>query len=117
MKFEFARTTDVTKYALSDNFGYTQNGYSKIFVCPDVWDTHVLRILEGFNEDYEECENKVLVEWNQIPHDYKGQNIDIKRLDWLLEEDSIDLSNWDYKCYNSIEDAIESIDQGYGINK
>lgn len=113
MKFEFAKYTDITDYAKKVVPEY--NEYERVFICPDVWDFWICRILKGFNEDYEESPESFLVERNKIPMKSKGERISSTyKLKLILEED--DFGNWDCKEADSLEKCIEIVDGGYGIN-
>jgi len=96
---------EVTSKAIKINKDYIRSGYTRIFYCSDVKDTWLVRILPGYDEAYEPCEGKILLERNLIqghPH-----------LKYILEED--DFSNWDYGEYDSMEEIIEVLDGGFGI--
>lgn len=94
--------------------------FERIFICSDTWDFWIARICKDTYDDprngYETAEGYYLVERNKIAKDRKGQDISSQRqLIKILEED--DLSNWDCENNDSLEDAIEMIDGGWGINE
>jgi len=47
MKFEFVKATEITEIAMT-NPEYKKNGYLRVFICPDVLDIWLLRILRGY---------------------------------------------------------------------
>ena len=53
MEFDFAKYTEITDYAFKINPEYKKSGYIRLFICPDVWDFWFVRILQGYNEEYE----------------------------------------------------------------
>ncbi len=119
MRLEFARYTDITEFAKKlhpDKY----NEYNKIFICSDVKTVWVARVLEGYDEDYNNCEDSFILERNNIDR-YEAS--DMKRMTLLgkserfveiiLEED--DLSNWDFEVCDSEEEAIDMLDDGFGI--
>lgn len=114
MKFEFAKYTDVTGLALKVNPEYEANHYERVFLCSDTKVFWIARILTGFGEDYEPIDGSYIVEREQVSKSAKSECLThIKAID-LLEGDSFE--NWDYTVCDSIEEAIELIDDGCGIN-
>ena len=114
MKFEFAKYTDVTEMAFRNNPEYESNSYIKIYLCPDVNDVWLARILEGVNEDYEPEEGSYILEREKIPNDVKGQKMTISRAINIIKEDSFE--NWDIEVSEDLEELIEMLDDGFGIN-
>lgn len=114
MNFEFGKTTEVTALAISVNPEYSRSGYTRIFLCADVNDVHLLRVLPGFGEDYERDENAVIVECNEIPNDYKHQALTRQMAQEILKND--DMDNYSYHVFYTMNAAIWSIDQGFGIS-
>jgi len=113
MKFDFGKATDITEFA-KNNFSDMYECYEKIYITPDTNDYHILRILKGFGEDYEEDLDSFILEHNMIRKP-KGDTITgITKLRKILSED--DGGNWAYKVYSSIDDCIENVDGGFGIN-
>ena len=121
MKFEFAKYTDVTKYAKELS---KENGdmgeykiYEKILICPDTNDTWVARVQVGYNSDYNTVKDAVIIERNNI--DGEGAKYtNINAVDFckkILMADMEDGCNWDVTDCDSIEDAIERLDDGFGI--
>lgn len=123
---------------------YSYSNFKGVYVCMDTNDFWVCRVSEGHNANYQKEEGKFLVERNKIDK-YDIVDFYIKRnenndntysigrktrdvfLDSLEMEDLIKtvlifdddngLENWDdYECGN-LEEAIEIIDDGYGIIK
>lgn len=113
MKFEFAKYSEITDYAFERSFMYKNDGYTRLFICPDVWDFQLIRVLPGFNKDYEPEEGKILVEHNMIPMDRKCQTLTIRKLNEIIDED--DFSNYDYFEFTNMEDVIDSIADIHGI--
>ena len=113
LEFEFAKYYDVTEFAKHHNPQY--NDFEKIYVCVDVTDYWVARIVKDTNEEYETEEGTFLVERNMIAKD-RGRGIKSRQqLIGVLDED--DLSNWDCTEATSLDEAIEMIDGGFGINE
>lgn len=113
MRFEFAKATDITTFAKSE-MPEMYGEYEKIYITPDTNDYHILRILKGFDEDYEVNENKVIIEHQMIPKTKTDKIHTLEKLRKILEED--DGGNYDYKVKNSVEECIEIVDGGFGIN-
>ena len=113
MRFEFAKFTDVTEYAHSLELAYLE--YEKVYICPDTNDAWIGRILVGYDDEYNKNPEKVLVERNNIDG-YGAKYYNIKSPNYakmVLQED--DFCNWDvYEC-ESLAEAIELLDDGYGI--
>lgn len=122
-------------------FSYTKDYCKGLFICEDTHDIWICRILEGYNEDYEQEEGKYLIERNKIDK-YEfceflqkqindDSEIDNRRTrDYYIDEcfsindvieniilmdDDNGLENWDIKKCNSYEEAINVLDDGYGI--
>ena len=119
-KLEFGKYTEVTKRAKEFNKEFF-NENERVFICPDVHNFWIAKILVGINEDYEEQEDCVLIERNNIdevnvkylkmPHRLSDDEL----IDLILNIDSEDGSNWDVLECDSIEDAIEQLSDGFGI--
>lgn len=117
MKLEFGKYTEITDFAKKVNPGMYEQ-YEKIYICPDTNNWWVCCILKGFNQNYEEEPEMYLVERNNpdYPNYSKCDNkfLNVKTVKEVLED--WDGSNWDVtECY-SLEEAIEIIDGGFGIN-
>lgn len=112
MRFEFGRTTEITEFAKKYNPDYKD--YLRIFICPDVWDFHILRIIKGYNEDYEKDEKSYIFEHQKIKTGEKSKKISsFSQLKEIINED--DMGNWDYyQSYDLIE-LFDRIDGGFGI--
>jgi len=124
MILEFAKYTEVTTRAREiDEVVYKQ--YEKVFVCPDVHNFWIIKILIGYNEEYIEDDDKVLIERNKI-NEVSAKHLDNSSdlalsndelIDFVLKTDAEDGSNWDVLECDSIDDAISHIDGGYGLVK
>lgn len=114
MKFEYAKYTDVTELAFEMNPLYAENGYVKVFMCEDTKVFWISRVLKGFDEEYEHDENSYLVERKRIDKFDRIEKLSVGKAKRLLKSD--ELENWDYYQFDSLEEAIESIDGGYGLN-
>lgn len=113
MKFEFAKATDITEFAKNKMADFYKE-YEKVYITPDTNDYHILRILKGYDEDYEPNEDKVILEHQMIPKTKRETINSLNKLRSILEED--DGGNYDYKVKDSVEECIEIVDGGYGIN-
>ena len=114
MKFEFAKYTEVTELAFKVNPEYQANSYERIFLCCDTKVFWIARILKGYGEDYEEIEGSYIVERDRKDKWAKTEKLNRPKAEKLLIND--ELENWDYEVYDCLEDAIESLDGGFGIN-
>lgn len=111
LKFEFGKYTEVTEFA--KEHGTFESCYTRFFVCTDTWDYWFIRLLVGYDEDYNPCEGAFLIERNNIPKDNKTDMITLAKLKEIVEED--DGSNYDYEPASTEEEALEMIDGGFGI--
>lgn len=116
MILEFGKYTDITNFAKKVNPTMFE-GYEKVYICPDTQNWWLSCINKDLNEDYETEEGKYLVEradldypdGNRCSKLYLNSNVVRKAiLDW--EGD-----NWDNYETDSLEEAIEVVDGGYGI--
>jgi hypothetical protein len=118
MKFEQAIYTDITELALEVNPNYTNEGYVKFFICADVWDFWFIRILKGQrcddDEGYVPDEDNYIMERNNIPMDFKCEKLYVAKVKQLIENDGGD--NWDLEQSEDIEELIEMLDNGFGLN-
>ena len=115
MKFEFGKYTDITELYKKYNEDLQEgDGYIKFFICLDVNDFWIIRVLKDFNAEYEKEEGAFLLERNMIQKDSKQQSLNLSKVKELIIED--DFSNWDIKEYFDLEELIDDIDGGYGIN-
>lgn len=122
-------------------FSYTKNCYKGLYICFDTHDIWISRVQEGINGEYEEEEGKWLIERNKIDkYDFceflkEKKNDDSNITDRLtrdfyidkcfpaneilenviLMDDDAGLENWDNCECDSLEEAIEVIDGGFGI--
>ncbi len=120
---------------------YQKDSYKELFICSDTHDFWICRLQEGYNSVYEQEEGKWLIERNKIDkYEFceflkKQKNDDspiTKR--WsrdyyidkcfsveeiietvILMDDDQGLEGWDILECDSKEEAIESIDGGFGI--
>ena len=139
---KYYKATDKLNELLQENkvFSYTEDYCKDLFICEDTHVFWVCRILEGYNEEYEVEEGMWLVERNRIDkYDFinfieekckeklmvknrrdRDNIIACMKIEFLIEniilyDDKQGLENWDnYEC-DSYEDAINLIDDGYGI--
>lgn len=118
MKFEFAKYTEITDFAFEVNPNYKNEGYVRFFICQDVWDFWFVRILKGYesveNEGYVENEGNYILERNKISMDKKGQKLTLLKVREIILEDYG--SNWDLQQGEDIDELIDMIDNGFGIN-
>ncbi len=115
MKFEFAKCTEITElYKKHCDLLQDNDGYIKFYMCLDVNDFWILRVLENRNEEYEEEEGVYLIERCRVPKDSKRQGLSISKAIQLVKDDIFE--NWDVVEYNSLDAVIEVVDGGFGIN-
>lgn len=64
---EFLRNYDITEYVKKyhDSLGYGES-LAKYYVCEDVWDFHIYRVIVGYNAEYDEDDSAKLIEQNDI---------------------------------------------------
>jgi len=117
-KLEFAKYTDVTKAAkeLDQDF-YGQ--YEKVLICPDVKTVWISKILKGYDEDYNQVENSIIIERNNLD-DFSAKEIDLFNnhdnfIKILFEADIDDGCNWDVTPADDMEDALDMLSDGFGI--
>lgn len=113
MEFEFAKYTEITDYALEVNPSLKDSNVIRVFICPDVWDFWFVRILQGYNEDYEQEEGSYILERNKIEMDKKGEKLTLSKVKKIIQED--DGSNWDLIQGYDLEELIDILDDGFGI--
>lgn len=113
MGFEFGKFTEITDIAFKENSEYEANKYIRAFICPDVWDFHLIRILKGYGEDYENDEDSYIMERNKIPMDRKCHGLTIRKVREIVQEDCFD--NWDYYQSYDLNELIDRVDGGFGI--
>lgn len=120
---------------------YTKDYCKKLYICNDTLDIWVARIQEGYNEKYEQEDGKWLIERNDIDknelYDYLREKfgngateITSRRMreDYINKlpikdvlkaiiqlDDEKGLENYDSKECDSLEEAIDILDGGYGI--
>ena len=131
---QFAKYYDVTTIMHEE---YKKAGYSNIYICQDVTDYHIIRVLPNYNEEFEYEEGKILVEMENISiwevlesydEDSTGLNKnDIHDMLSVFSDENIfkhimqidceehGMENYDIKEVESLEEAEEIIDGGFGI--
>ena len=143
MKFaKYYNATNMMKKLIKEEklFTYKDAGIKGLYVCLDTHDMWICRIIEGFNSEYEEVQDKWLVERNKIDkyslidfietkenkkYDVRNRydredvldSLDINNLiKYVIEyDDEEGMENWDnYEC-DSLEECVEVIDGGFGI--
>lgn len=115
MKFEFATYTDITELYKKHSMCLTEgDGYIKFFICLDVNDIWLVRVIEGFDEDYNKQEGSYLLERNNIAKENKSDGLSLTKVIEIIKED--DFSNWDVEQYDDLEELIFDIDGGHGLN-
>lgn len=142
-RFRLGHNYDVTEYYKKT--GYGSNCCARYFVCADVFDFHVYRIIVGYNSEYEEEPRTKLIEQGDIDkrdvleavEEDMGMKIfcgNIKQFpDCLINADFEDMGfksiikavvrldsgdNFDLKEYRfdtPIDELVNKIDAGYGI--
>ena len=118
IKLEFGKYTDITNFAKSvssEMYGM----YEKIYICPDTNNWWISLIQEGYDEDYEPSPGTYLIERNnpEYPNGGRLPQIVLTRPDGFIKDVLLD---WDGSCWDnyeadSLEEAIEVVDGGYGI--
>lgn len=114
MKSELGIYTEITDYVFKVDPSYKDEGYVRFFICADVWDFWFVRVLEGYNEEYEKEEGSFILERSKIGMSRKGESLTIPKVRQIIEED--DRSNWDFEQGYDIEELIDILDGGYGIH-
>ena len=87
--------------------------YKRLFICPDVNNFWLVRILKGFDEDYEEDNDSYILERTGLYMEVKGQSLNCLLLKELLLED--DFINWDMYVSYDLKELLDRVDDGYGI--
>lgn len=115
MKFEFGKYTEITElYKKHSSMLSDGDGYIRFFICLDVTDIWLVRVLENINEDYENEDGVYLLERNNIEKESKSETLSLSKVIKIIKDDCFD--NWDIQEYQDLDDLIEDIDGGYGIN-
>lgn len=145
-KMEFAKYYNVTgvlnKMLDEENklFSYTKDYCQGLYICMDTHDFWVCRILEGYNEEFEQEEGSWLVERNKIDkydliefiqqddedkleitsrhsRDVAIDSFEVKDLIEyvILYDDDKGLEGWDNTQCDSLKECIKVIDGGFGI--
>ena len=115
MTFEFAKYTEITelykKYCTQLSEG---DGYIRFFICLDVKDIWLVRVIEGMNSEYENEAGKYLLERDKIEKTSRDQKLSLKNVIEIIKND--EFCNWDVLEFDSIEEIIDTISDGFGIN-
>lgn len=114
MKFDFAKYYDISKLALEVNPDMYKD-YERVFICVDTHTFWLARLMADTNEDYEQEEGTYLLERNNVEKDFKAQKLTFMELVKILEED--DGSNWDTTECHDADDAVDMLDDGFGIGE
>ena len=114
MTLEFGKYTEITDFAFKVNPNYKNEGFIRFFICPDVNTFWFVRILEGYNEDYETEDGSYILERNNIEKNDKSEKLTVSKVRKIIEEDSGD--NWDITQSFDLDDLISDLDGGFGIN-
>lgn len=110
---EFAKYYDVTDIAKKTG---QYNDFYKVFICSDTHTFWIARIVLGVNSEYETKENGVIIEREDVDKDFKGDGIDsLAKLVKLLSDSDFD--NYDVVDATDVKDAIEMLDNSFGICK
>lgn len=113
MEFKFAIYTEVTDFAHQVNPEYKNSGYTRLFICPDTLDFRLVRILPGFNEEYDEEEDSIVIEEKLVPKLMgRGQELTLNTLKGILTEDNFESHNF-FVVY-SMEQVREQLEGGFG---
>ena len=106
MELEFGKYVEVTSQAKS-LFPNDYGDYEKIFICEDVRNNWIARILKGYNSEYEKVDGKWLIEREKT---HKKTILGILKAD--IEDG---FSCWDNLELDSLKECIETLDDGCGI--
>lgn len=129
---EMTKELDLTSY----------EGYKDIYVWIDIDTIHISRVLEGYNDEYDREDGKIILEQKdifffdlinflneekemKIKDEYKEKGLFhdfIEQFDkrevakWIIDyDDFTGLESDDYKCFDNIKDVLDIIDGGFGI--
>jgi hypothetical protein len=119
---------------------YTKDYCKGLYICNDTHDFWICRIVEGYNEEFEQEEGKWLVERNRLNkydfidflEDKYGDKLHVKNrrdrdsvidhltTDFTIEniilmDDDKGLEGWDNHECDSYNEAVDLIDGGFGI--
>ena len=118
MKLEFGKYTDITNFAKSidsNNF----NHFEKIYICPDTKNWWLSFIEKDVNENYEDEPGVFLIERSNIDYKINGslQSSVFHNSEVYVKKVLLDWNGdiWDNFQVSSLEDAIKTIDGGWGI--
>ena len=123
MTFKFAVATDVTEFAFKENPEYKKNGYVKVFLTPDVKNIWINRVLKGYrydeDEGYVDDEDSFILESERVDYETRldGSEVplNLATARKILKSDSFE--NREYVNCDTLEEAIEIVDNGWGINQ
>lgn len=109
----FLKLYDAKEFIVKKNIrGYIENFYKHVYIQADVNDVHVFRIIEGLNEFYEEEEDSFLVEHDLISRYELPLNFGPMQ---VLDYDSMRLESYEVEEYCTLDDAIDSIVDGWYV--
>lgn len=115
MKFEFGKYTEITDLYKKHSEALSEgDGYIKFFICLDVNDIWLIRVIEDMNSDYEEEIGSYLLERNNIPKERKSDDLTLPKVIEIIKNDEFD--NWDVEQYEDLDMLMEDVDGGYGLN-
>lgn len=112
--FSFGKYTEITDLALDQRPEYKKEGYIRFFICLDTWDFWFVKILQGYNVDYEHDEGSYILERDKIAKHRKSENLTLLKVKTIIDND--DYSNFDIQHSYDIDTLIKMIDGGFGIN-
>lgn len=112
-ELEFGTSYDITEIATKKE-SYKQ--YKKVYIFVDTLDYHIFTIQENINKRYAYEKGVYLVEMMSVKKDYKGCGIcAMYQIERILDKNDFD--NIDSKDYDSLEEAIDKVDDCYGIKE
>lgn len=113
MEFQFGKYTEITDFAFENNPEYKTGGYIRFFICPDVTDFWLVRIMKDMNAEYEQEKGTFLMEREMLAKDYRGEKLTVEKVREIVKNDTFE--NWDIQESDSLEELIGNIDDGFGI--
>lgn len=114
LEFEFAKYTEITDLVFETRPDLKEAGYVRFFICPDVNTFWLIRIMENINSEYEKDDGCYLMERNNIDKEYKSETLTTSKVKKIIENDELDC--WDSEEEFDIDDLIDMLDDGFGIN-
>ena len=87
MKFEFGKYTEITDlYKKHSSALQEGDKYIRFFICLDVNDIWLIRVMEDMNSEYEEEIGAYLLERNNIPKESKSDNLTISKVIEIIKK-------------------------------